>query len=127
MKDQRSLPKAAAEARVYVVLDATRTEVEFAGFGTYMGEHEAPYAPFGMTQKEWKSRYIKANGDDSEFLPYTDTKIYLENGRTVWSKECTWGLAERFDRFVGSRNVIRVDDYRSKYDEIHKVNSLKVA
>lgn len=71
--------------RVFAVLSATETVIDYLGEGVYEGDQPCPY-----------------------LFENPNPKIVLDTGETVWGMQCWWGPLERWDEFAKGRAVRHV-------------------
>jgi len=75
--------------RVGAIASATNENVDFFGYGVYLGEQ------------------IPTEEENETFAAFgvPNPKIQLDNGNIVWGFECWWGPEEKIREKIGDRKV----------------------
>ena len=109
-----------AGQRIGAVLAMGENEVRLLGYGTYDGDFAPPSA---RDPSELLDSILK---DEPNFLTtinstreqaietlkqspfFSNPRMTLDNGDTVWGNECWWGPEEAMKGRIGSRTVVNV-------------------
>lgn len=93
--------------RVGAICNATETEVNMYGWGTYQGKEVPPKDSFG-----WPGELGR--------MGVSNPKIVLDNGKVIWGCECWWGGEERIkSEIIQNRTIteVDIDDHRREAAE----------
>lgn len=83
--------------RVGAILSSNNYEVELLGFGVYEGNFPPPQGPGGSTQEEYTKiiQELKNEGLMPLDYEFTNPRILLDDGRTVWGYQCWWASEDQ--------------------------------
>lgn len=110
LKYTKGLTDKVIGSRVGALRNTTDEEAFLFGYGTYLGELEPPFGPFGSSKEEHDEAIsgLKREGLVSLDYRYTNPCIQLDDGRLVWGAQCWWGTEEQIRARVGNRKVVIV-------------------
>jgi hypothetical protein len=111
-----AMPRTEVGTRVGAILSSDEDSVKLYGYGTYVGDFEAPLGPFGVEWEDFDRMSLETLGQEAFNLRMADgilhpknPKIVLDSGRVVWGMECWWGPEERVKETIGNRKIIDVE------------------
>ncbi len=113
--------------RVFAVLCADEKEVQFLGFGVYVGD-EVPPVPMGIvrslfeatTWEEYDATLVRDGLAVADYPRPTNPKIQLDSGDVVWGAECWWGPEEAYPKYRGSRSDVIVSIEKARKALVEK-------
>jgi len=101
------LPK--VNSRVGVILSADKKEVQFLGYGVYVGNEVPDETAIGMLPEMLRQ----------ENSP--NPKIVLDNGDVVYGCECYWSAEDDIKQFIAKEKrqivEVRMSDIRAKFNQ----------
>jgi hypothetical protein len=103
--------------RVGAILSANETSVSFLGYGTYEGDLPYPDSPtLQEVVPEWDTlTEAQQTAFQNGYARVVNNPcIKLDNGDTVWGRECWWGPEPKIKEIMGDKTVINVRMVRGK-------------
>lgn len=103
--------------RIGAILDATSEQVNFLGWGKYVGNEIPEHPPPGTGCTTWEEvdqlmeeagLKPKLEEEGNWPLRLANPKLELDNGDIVWGQECWWGSEEEVRRQFGNRKIVEV-------------------